>query len=692
MSSFKFEAWPTEFRKLTQYFGVNPQNYSQFGLPGHEGLDIRAPKGSNIYAVAPGRVKLVVRDPSEHNYGIHVRITHIDGYETIYAHLEKALIKEGNRVQAGTVIGLADDTGNSFGSHLHLTLKRKGTTVGNWPGNIIDPTPFILPLLAWKKPAGPYHDGWVCTAAISILGDLAQVNAGDAHLRVGSNIDSEVIEMIPAGTMLVVTGDEIGECVPVQVPSRALDNAPAMDAPAEPDPKNLVPPEGVLLGWVFVEYLEVTGHFGMVGRHGANVRSAPKMDAEKIGQVQWGYMLTLVGLTINGYAPVFIFHKDIVAWRDSKKPVQKPKPFPASEQEPEEETITGWVLTVQIDVSGTTAVVGRLGVNLRENPRRNGLNLGFIPLGTSMKVTGPPAGEYTPVQVSEHEVQQPAAEQIPPLPDPEPKPLGQVRIGLHASADPDISDEEVGEFGLFRPSIIKVLSFHNPVGLRKLAQNHPDAKWIVRAFLDFGGRSISPQRFFNDTISDMKRTMDILQGRDVVIELHNEPNLLPEGLESSWADGADFATWWLRLLRLYRYIFPDQRFIYPGLSPGAEIYRFKQDHIRFLEASRPAIKAADGLGIHLYWSVYTPMSEALKVLDDTISRYRNKPIWVTESSNNKGGITAPDKAREYLVFWKKLQERPIVKGVTYFVASSINPQFSEEVFVGRGMSRIIGAR
>ncbi len=41
MSSFKFEAWPTEYRALTQYFGVNPQNYSQFGLPGHDGLDIQ---------------------------------------------------------------------------------------------------------------------------------------------------------------------------------------------------------------------------------------------------------------------------------------------------------------------------------------------------------------------------------------------------------------------------------------------------------------------------------------------------------------------------------------------------------------------------------------------------------------------------------------------------------------------------
>ena len=83
--------------------------------------------------------------------------------------------------------------------------------------------------------------------------------------------------------------------------------------------------------------------------------------------------------------------------------MQKPKPFAEIEQEPEEETIAGWVLTAHISVSGTTAVVGRSGVNLRDLPRRNGPLLGFIPLGTRMKVAGPPTGEYTPIRINEHE-------------------------------------------------------------------------------------------------------------------------------------------------------------------------------------------------------------------------------------------------------------------------------------------------
>lgn len=692
MSSFKFEAWPTEYRAITQYFGVNPQNYSQFGLPGHDGLDIRAPQGSKVFSVAPGRVKLVFRNAQDHNYGLHIRIAHADGYETIYAHLEKPLVKEGNRVEAGTLIGLADSTGNSFGSHLHLTLKRKGASVGDWPSNIIDPTPYILPLLAWRKPAGPYTEGWVCLASITVFEDLAQVSAGDAHLKDGPGFDAGIIDLIPSGTMLIVTGDELNEYVPVQAPSRGLANSPALTPPAEPDPGDLSPPDGVVFGWAWTEYLDITGHFAMVGRHGVNMRGAPKLDAEQVGQIQWGYTVTLVGQSVNGYTPIFAYALDVINWQKPRKVVQEPKPFPPSEDDSEVRTISGWVLSAQIHADGTKAVVGRAGVNFREAPRRNGKLIGYLPLGANISVTGPQTGEYTPVRVNEREIQEPAPQQDPPLPDPDPVPLGQVSIGLHASADPDITDEEIDEFVQFRPGIIKLLSFHDPAAIRKLAGSHPHAKWIVRAFLDFGGRSISPQQFFNDTISDMKRTMDILKGRDVVIELHNEPNILDEGLGSAWSDGQEFATWWLRLLRLYRYVFPDHQFIYPGLSPGSDIYNYKQDHIRFFEASRAAVDAADGIGLHVYWSSFHPMTRALDILDDTISRFRNKPIWVTEASNNKSGTTASTKANQYLEFWKELQKRPLVEGVTYFVASARDPQFSDEIFIGRGMSRIIGAR
>ncbi|MCH7663856.1 MAG: MmgE/PrpD family protein, partial [Chloroflexi bacterium] len=48
--------WPTDYYSVIQGFGANPEIYAQWGLPGHEGLDIRAPYNSNVYACAAGKV------------------------------------------------------------------------------------------------------------------------------------------------------------------------------------------------------------------------------------------------------------------------------------------------------------------------------------------------------------------------------------------------------------------------------------------------------------------------------------------------------------------------------------------------------------------------------------------------------------------------------------------------------------
>src|SRR5439155_14609218 len=120
-----------------------------------------------------------------------------------------------------------------------------------------------------------------------------------------------------------------------------------------------------------------------------------------------------------------------------------------------------------------------------------------------------------------------------------------------ASADPNIAEVEFEEFLNLRPGIIKVLSFHSEAAIRRLAASIPAASFVVRAFLDFGGRTIGPEQFVNDTLGDVKRALGALAGRDVVVELHNEPNVNAEGLGQSWRDGASFATWWLEWLRRY---------------------------------------------------------------------------------------------------------------------------------------------
>lgn len=139
---------------VTQPFGARPQYYRRFtvngvALPGHEGLDFRAPTGTPIMAVAGGFVSTVAEFG---NYGYQVRIKHQRGetiYESIYGHGERssATVSVGDFVGAGQVIMRADSTGNVQGAHLHFTLKCQGATVRGdtpYPADIIDPTGLFM--------------------------------------------------------------------------------------------------------------------------------------------------------------------------------------------------------------------------------------------------------------------------------------------------------------------------------------------------------------------------------------------------------------------------------------------------------------------------------------------------------------------------------------------------------------------
>jgi predicted flap endonuclease-1-like 5' DNA nuclease len=143
--------WPTEYGTITQRFGENPGFYSKFGLPGHEGVDFRAPEGSEIYAAADGLVTDVrldgFSDPLLKPYGNQVRIQHDGGYLTIYAHLSHVVVMRGEVVKAGQLIALAGNTGNSLSAHLHLSLKRQGATRNGetgYPHDLVDPEPYLL--------------------------------------------------------------------------------------------------------------------------------------------------------------------------------------------------------------------------------------------------------------------------------------------------------------------------------------------------------------------------------------------------------------------------------------------------------------------------------------------------------------------------------------------------------------------
>jgi len=99
----------------------------------HDGLDIGAAANAPVQAPAQGRVTSVGFDSKLGNV---VKLDHGFGIETLYGHLAKALVKEGQRVKRGDVVGLVGSTGLATGPHLHYMVKVNGQT--------FDPTKYIL--------------------------------------------------------------------------------------------------------------------------------------------------------------------------------------------------------------------------------------------------------------------------------------------------------------------------------------------------------------------------------------------------------------------------------------------------------------------------------------------------------------------------------------------------------------------
>lgn len=99
----------------------------------HDGLDIGAAPNAPVQAPAQGRVTVVGFDPKLGNV---VKLDHGYGIETLFGHLAKALVKEGQRVKRGDVVGLVGSTGLATGPHLHYMVKMNGQP--------LDPKRYIL--------------------------------------------------------------------------------------------------------------------------------------------------------------------------------------------------------------------------------------------------------------------------------------------------------------------------------------------------------------------------------------------------------------------------------------------------------------------------------------------------------------------------------------------------------------------
>lgn len=97
----------------------------------HAGVDLAAPEGTRINPVMEGKVTKT--EKSWFGYGSMVVISHGPEYESLYAHLSKIYVEEGQVVGINTIIGLVGSTGRSTGPHLHLEIHQEGKPINPAP-------------------------------------------------------------------------------------------------------------------------------------------------------------------------------------------------------------------------------------------------------------------------------------------------------------------------------------------------------------------------------------------------------------------------------------------------------------------------------------------------------------------------------------------------------------------------------
>ncbi|WP_173932200.1 M23 family metallopeptidase [Chelativorans sp. Marseille-P2723] len=110
---------------VTSGFGVRRDPL--IGRPAHHsGIDFRARMGAPVRSAAAGRI---IKAGWTGGYGRMVEIDHGDGISTRYAHLKKVLVKEGDEVGTGEIVGHVGSSGRSTGPHLHYEVRRNGRAV-----------------------------------------------------------------------------------------------------------------------------------------------------------------------------------------------------------------------------------------------------------------------------------------------------------------------------------------------------------------------------------------------------------------------------------------------------------------------------------------------------------------------------------------------------------------------------------
>jgi len=114
--------WPLDVVGFVTRGQVRPGDPAE----SHPGIDIAVPAGTPVRAAGAGLVAQAATDPA---YGLFVLLRHSGGYETMYGHASRLLVREGDSVASGQVVALSGSSGRSTAPHLHFEIRREGRSL-----------------------------------------------------------------------------------------------------------------------------------------------------------------------------------------------------------------------------------------------------------------------------------------------------------------------------------------------------------------------------------------------------------------------------------------------------------------------------------------------------------------------------------------------------------------------------------
>lgn len=111
---------------MTSRFGFRSDPFNSEHAEFHPGIDFKGDRGDIAHCTANGRV---VFTGWMGGYGNCVRVAHNNGYETLYGHLSRITVREGQQISVGDKVGEIGSTGRSTGNHLHYEVRKDGKPV-----------------------------------------------------------------------------------------------------------------------------------------------------------------------------------------------------------------------------------------------------------------------------------------------------------------------------------------------------------------------------------------------------------------------------------------------------------------------------------------------------------------------------------------------------------------------------------